>query len=96
MTTVEPWRDLFRREWWLDAVSPGAWQEVVVARDGEPRAHIAFVESRRVGMRRLTSPPLTPRLGPWVDGGQGRPSTRYAREEELLNELVDALPAHDR
>jgi len=96
MTIEEQWRGLFRREWWLDAVAPGAWQEITVRRDGTTRAHLAFVVRSRLGVRSLTAPRLSPRLGPWVDAGDGRSSTRLAREEELLNELIDALPAHDR
>lgn len=92
----QPWRDLFRREWWLDAIAPGEWQEVVVTRDEAVRAHIAFVARKHLGIRGLFAPRLAPRLGPWVDAGKGRPSTRLAREEQLLNELVDALPGHDR
>jgi antitoxin (DNA-binding transcriptional repressor) of toxin-antitoxin stability system len=92
----EPWRDLFRRSWWLDAVAPGEWQEVTVTRDGRTCAHLAFIPRRHRGLRSLLAPRLAPRLGPWLEAGEGRRSKRLAHEEQLLNELVDRLPAHDR
>jgi hypothetical protein len=90
------WRDLFRQPWWLDAVAPDSWQEVAVRADGRTRAHLAFAVTTRHGrLVHLGMPSLTPRLGPWIDPGEGSHARRLGRERELLDELVEQLPRFD-
>jgi antitoxin (DNA-binding transcriptional repressor) of toxin-antitoxin stability system len=86
----EQWRDLvFRTRWWLDAVAPGAWDEVVATEDGRPCAQLAFVRRRLpLGLTALGAPPLTPWLGPWI-----APDARDPRA--LLTTLAEQLPRAD-
>ena len=50
---------LFSQPWWLDAVAPGCWSEVVVENDGRVVARMPYVMRRRLGMRLLAMPLLT-------------------------------------
>jgi Acetyltransferase (GNAT) domain len=86
----EPWRSVvFRRPWWLDAVSEHGWGESTVEEGGRVRAHLPYAVRRLpLGAVALGSPPLTPWLGPWLgDGARGA--------HDLTAELIDRLPRFD-
>jgi hypothetical protein len=87
---AEPWRDsVFRTRWWLDAVAPGQWGEVIVVAAGEPQAHLAFLRRHLpFGLSGLGLPALTPWVGPWL-----RPEARDRRG--LLTALIEQLPHSD-
>jgi hypothetical protein len=86
---------IFAAPWWLDAVAPGAWAEVVVERGGRVEARLPYVSARRRGLTLLVTPPLTKTLGPWLRPALGKSTTRLEREKELMTELIDGLPAFD-
>jgi Acetyltransferase (GNAT) domain len=91
-----PWaHSLFEQPWWLDAVAPGAWDAVTVAKDGEIVGRLPYVRMRRFGLTILGQPPLTQFLGPWIKPGAGKAHTRLEREYELMRSLIAALPKHD-
>jgi Acetyltransferase (GNAT) domain len=85
----------FQEPWWLDAVAPGAWDEVRVERDGELVARMPFMIKRRFGMKALTQPPLTQFLGPWLNTGSGKYATQLTRQKELMLQLIALLPPYD-
>ncbi len=87
---------IFRQPWWLDAVAPGRWGEVVVNKGGELAARLPYVLKERFGLTVLTMPPLTQTLGPWLRPSEGKYAKRLAVEKDLLAELIDKLPPHDR
>ncbi len=88
---------LFSSPWWLDAVAPGTWGEVTVGHDGRLRARLAYTTARYplVG-NTLGIPPLTPYLGPELYDLKRTGSRQLAEQHELMNELIERLPAHDR
>jgi Acetyltransferase (GNAT) domain len=87
---------VFEQPWWLDAVAPGAWDAVVVVKNGEIVGRLPFVrQQRRFGLTILGQAPLTPFLGPWIKPGTGKINTRLGREYEILRGLMTALPEHD-
>lgn len=86
---------IFHERWWLDAAAPGAWQEVRVEENGEPVARLPFFPQRMLGFRLLLAPPMSTRLGPSVDTGDGRYETRLRRFDHLVDELIDQLPPAD-
>jgi CelD/BcsL family acetyltransferase involved in cellulose biosynthesis len=88
-------RPLFHERWWLDAVAPGTWQEATVAENGVAVARLPFVARRLLGLRLLLAPPLSNRLGPLVDTGEGRYETRLRRFDHLVDALIDRLPPAD-
>ena len=56
---------LFEEDWWLEAVSPGAWGAVEVRDGGRVHARLTFGLGRVLGQVALRQPPLTQTLGPW-------------------------------
>jgi hypothetical protein len=86
---------LFQESWWLDAVAPGAWSEIVVEKGGEVHARCRYVVKKRFGLTLLTMPQLTPHLGPWMRPYEGKYANRLAEEKELMTALIDQLPRYD-
>ncbi len=85
----------FEQPWWLDAVAPGSWGEVVVERQGEPVARLPYVRKRKLGFTVLTQPPLTRFVGPWLRPSTGKYAKQLGVECELMGELIKQLPPHD-
>lgn len=81
--------------WWLDAVAPGAWNEVVVEQAGTVLARLPYVARKRHGFTFLVMPPLTQHLGPWLHSSGGKDLNRLAEEKRLMTSLIDGLPAFD-
>ena len=90
-----PAHDLFVQDWWLDAVTDGAWEEVSVAGRAGSVARLPFVRRRRFGLTMLSQPPLTPTLGPRLDGLPDKRERRIGTEHALMTALIDELPRHD-
>jgi hypothetical protein len=87
---------IFQEPWWLDAVAPGAWREITVSSGGVLRARWPFYEEKRGLFHVITLPPLTHRLGPWLDLGDATKSARrYELEKDLTNALLEQLPSYD-
>lgn len=55
---------VFHEPWWLDAVSPGQWNEATVMSNGEVVARLPYVIKRVMGITGIGMPPLTHVLGP--------------------------------
>ena len=85
----------FEQPWWLDAVAPGSWGEVMVERQGEPVARLPYVRKRKLGLTVLTQPPLTRFVGPWLRPSTGKYAKQLGVECELMGELIKQLPPHD-
>jgi Acetyltransferase (GNAT) domain len=85
----------FEQRWWLDAVAPGNWGEVVVERQGELVARLPYLRKRKLGLTVLTQPPLTRFVGPWLRPSTGKYATQLGVECELMGELIKNLPPHD-
>jgi hypothetical protein len=86
---------LFAQPWWLDAVAPGCWSEVVVENDGRTVARMPYVLRRRYGMRLMAMPLLTASLGPAFATQSGKYATRLARQHRMMDELIEQLPPFD-
>lgn len=86
---------IFHQPWWLDAVAPGAWDEVAVRRDGVVAGRLPFVVRRRAGLTSLVQPPLTQALGPWIAEAATVNGRANDFEKRILDELLDALPPFD-
>lgn len=91
-----PWvHTPFEQPWWLEAVAPGRWGQVVIERNGAVEARLPYVRARRLGITVLTQAPLTRFLGPWLRPSEGRYATRLSREKELMAALIAGLPRFD-
>ena len=84
---------LFFQPWWLEAVSPDAWDYVVVRRGEEVAAVLPYTFKMRLGRLRLIEMPfLTPYLGPWLRQSNAKYANRLGEEKDLMTELIDGLP----
>ncbi len=86
---------VFVQPWWLDAVAPGQWDEVVIERGGNLFARMPYVLKKRRGLTFITVPPLTQVLGPWLRPYPGKEANRLSEEKQLMTELIDKLPHFD-
>ncbi|HUH97509.1 MAG TPA: GNAT family N-acetyltransferase [Anaerolineales bacterium] len=85
----------FSQSWWLEAIAPGAWGEVLVEKGGTLYARLPYVSRRKWGLRILDMPPLTQTLGPWLRPHAGKYASRLGEEKELMTELIERLPPFD-
>jgi hypothetical protein len=84
---------VFFQPWWLEAVSPGAWDYVVARRGEEIAAVLPYTFKVRLNRLRLIEMPrLTPYLGPWLRASNAKYANRLGEEKDLMTELIDALP----
>lgn len=86
---------IFTQPWWLDAVAPGQWGEVVVEHDGTLFARMPYVIKKKAGFRIMTMPKLTQKLGPWLRSYPGKKANKFSEEKQLMDELIERLPPFD-
>ena len=92
----EPSLPIFSRDWWLDAAAgPDGWNVAVVESTGKVMAAMPYALRRRYGLRVVSQPWLTRRLGPWIRAAEGKPAARLANENVLMQALIDQLPDFD-
>ena len=87
---------LFCRDYWLDAVAPGAWDAIVLDNAGAPLGAWPFVRHRHLGFDYLQMPVLTQFLGPWIAYPAGQKQhSKLSHEKDVFTALIERLPAHD-
>ncbi len=85
---------LFEEDWWLESVAPGRWGAAEVRRGEELVARLPYVTKTRSWLPIITSPPLTPTLGPWIKESQSKYANRLGEEKDLIEALLAQLPPH--
>ena len=86
-------RAIFVEPWWLDAAAPGAWNAVVVERDGRVQAWLPYASLRRDQLSWCGVPQLTRLLFPVVALPAGKAETMGRRRFHLESALVAQLPS---
>lgn len=86
---------IFQQSWWLDAVAPGVWQEVVITRGNQMVARMPYVMKRKYGLTVITMPPLTQTLGPWCRSSGAKYAKQLSYQHQLYEEIVERLPRFD-
>ncbi len=92
---IEQANCIFQQPWWLEAVAPGQWGEVVVKRGDEVAARMPYVIKKKNGLTALTMPPLTQTLGPWLRPSKAKYARQISEQKQLMNELIEQLPDTD-
>jgi hypothetical protein len=93
---IEPTLPIFSRDWWLDATAgPEGWDAAVVKKGSRIVAAMPYVSRRRFGLRVLSQPPLTPKLGPWFAPVEGKPAKKLGTEKDFMQALIDQMPRFD-
>ncbi|MBS0522069.1 MAG: hypothetical protein JSS04_00430 [Proteobacteria bacterium] len=85
----------FHEPWWLDIVAPGEWAVAEIERGGAIAAYWPYWKRHDRWVRRITSLPLTPPVGPWFKPAAGKLPARLAREHELIEALFESLRGFD-
>lgn len=86
---------LFQEPWWLDIVAKDSWSSLEVKWGTEVVARMPYVLKSKFGIKKITQPSLTQVLGPTLNLGDGKPSTRLANHKKILNELIKQIPEFD-
>jgi len=83
---------LFSQDWWLDAVTyanGGTWNAAIAYKGDEIIGVMAYILKNG----KITHPPLTPRLGPYLIFPEGiKYQTKLHHEAQVLAELINQLP----
>jgi hypothetical protein len=87
---------LFCQPWWLDAVVPDAWDEVVLEKNGEFLARMPYAIRRKRGKTKIFMPSLTQTLGPTLRPSKAKRFKRLSEQKKLMTELIEQLPPFDR
>ncbi len=86
---------VFHESWWLDAATPGAWDEVTVKEGDRTVGRLPYLlRPGRLGGAQCQMPDFCHFLGPAIDAGNGAPCNRTLRRDKILRELIDRLPPH--
>ena len=93
--TVPYVNSLFQQPWWLDAVAPGRWDEIVIRRGDRVALRFPFMIGKENGMTCIDMPPLTQTLGHWIRPVGGKYTNLLSHQKDLLTELIEQLPPHD-
>jgi len=83
----------FQEPWWLNLVTEGNWDEVVI-RNEKLLGRLPYCVKRKLGVNVVTQPPFTPFLGPWISC-HGPDTKGFADQYAILGELIAELPQFD-
>jgi hypothetical protein len=88
---------VFHESWWLDAVAgSGNWGECVVEEKGKIIARLPWCRIKKNGLIYITTPPITPFMGPWFRSSEGNTQQKKISIENRLTEiLIKNLPNYD-
>ena len=90
--TITCTNSIFEQPWWLDAVAPGQWDVVEIAKDGKTIARLPYIKTKRMGFRLVGMPKYTQTLGYWIDETGAKNARKFARRKDLITELIEKLP----
>ncbi|AWB49232.1 GNAT family N-acetyltransferase [Gemmobacter aquarius] len=86
---------VFHEPWWLDAAAPNGWHEVTATTNGRITGRLPYLlRPSRLGGAALTMPDYCHFLGPAIDAGNGAPTNRALRRDQIIRDLIAALPPH--
>lgn len=87
---------LFLQAWWLDAVSGGQWDVVLIEENDQVRASWVYQKSSKMSYKLLNMPALTSGWGPWIKyPADQKYSSRISYEHQIITDLISKLPAFD-
>ncbi len=90
--SIEQVNSIFEQPWWLDAVAPGQWDAVEIQKDRKTIARLPYIKTKRFGLPLLGMPLYTQTLGYWIDDTGAKNARKYARDKDLISELIEKLP----
>ncbi len=88
-------KSIFHEPWWLDAVAPGRWREIIAERGGRVAGYLHYAERMMGNLRICEMPPITRVLGPVIEPQGSKTESRLRYSHSIMQELMDALAAFD-
>jgi len=88
---------LFQQTWWLDAVCGNKnWDAIINESNGNIVGAWAYPIKKKYNLKLISMPMLTPGIGPVITYFAGqKPATQLSHEQQVLDELINQLPAFD-
>ena len=85
---------IFSRDWWLDAVcGEPNWDVVLFKRNKNIVASMPFFVRERFGLRLISMPVLTPKMGPYIKySGKETHYKKLSFEKKVMQKLIEQLP----
>ena len=84
---------LFEESWYLDAVAPDSWKEMIVDEKGK-KARFVYMTGKQRGFKSIHMPPLTPMLGIEFPASSRKRNTDLSNEKKFINQIIDQLPSN--
>ena len=89
-----PQGTIFTSPEWLEAVSPGSWEYLVVEKNESITICIPIIRMKKYGFSILNMPPLTQSLGVLLPIEEGKYAEALSRNMNRINELLAQLPSY--
>src|ERR1700681_2857335 len=87
-------KTIFHEKWWLDAVAPGSWREVVCIRNGQVVGSLPFEELSQSGLTSCAMPQATHTLGPILETRPGKAESSARSTQSVTASLLQQIGKH--
>jgi Acetyltransferase (GNAT) domain len=87
-------KTIFHEKWWLDAVAPGSWREVVCIRNGQVVGSLPFEELSQSGLKSCAMPQATHMLGPILETRPGKAESSARSTQSVTASLLQQIGKH--
>jgi Acetyltransferase (GNAT) domain len=87
-------KTIFHEKWWLDAVAPGSWREVVCIRGGQVVGSLPFEELSHGGLKVCAMPQATHVLGPMLEIRPGKAESLARSTQSITDCLLQQVGKH--
>jgi Acetyltransferase (GNAT) domain len=87
-------KTIFHEKWWLDAVAPGSWREVVCIRGGQVVGSLPFEERSHGGLKVCAMPQATHVLGPMLEIRPGKAESLARSTQSITDCLLEQVGKH--
>ena len=84
-------KTIFHEKWWLDAVAPGSWREVVCIRGDQVVGSLPFEELSHGGLKVCAMPQATHVLGPTLEIRPGKAESLARWTQSITNCLLQQV-----
>jgi hypothetical protein len=88
-------KTIFHEKWWLDAIAPGRWREVVCIRGGQVVGSLPFEELSQGGLKICVMPQATRVLGPILEIRPGKAESLARSTQSVTACLLEQIGKYD-
>ncbi len=88
-------KTVFHEKWWLDAIAPGRWREVVCVRGGQVVGSLPFEELSLGRLKICAMPQATHVLGPFLEIRPSKAESLSRTTQSITACLLEKIGKHD-